>query len=609
MTSQKNISLYTVYHKNSQIISNKYIVPIQLGDKENIPGITLRDNVGNNISSKNSIYCELTAQYWIWKNDISSDYIGLMHYRRIFDFSGNVKHRESKWGVIEESNFKEDLFHKYGWNDSSIEEAIKDYDIILPNKWSVRNAKAENIRQHYSRAKHHHEHDYDRLQDIIVTLHPEYAKVFSEFSNDHEAYFTNMFIFKRTIFLSYCEWLFPILEKIEISGNVDNYDSQDKRYIGYLSERLLNVWITKFILDYPELRLKHLGRVMIHDTIPIENKLLVLPEKLKRCTIALACDNRFCEHMAVVICSILENRKAPYFIEFYILDGGIDEKNKKILINYIDNFKYVSINFLNMVGKIDDFQTHLHFSKDTFSRLFLHEMLPRHDKVIYLDSDVIVLEDIINLFDKEIGNFYLAAVFDYIVHSFCLSDILSSPPMKLPAKRYLESYLGLGDNWINYFQAGVLILNLNKLRETNVLSDAANDLKSREYWFVDQDILNIYCNNSYLSLDPEWNVVTIDEKIISKLPENMRMELVQSQNKPSIIHYAGATKPWNNPNAKFARYYWYYRVKSPFHKPVSPLFSSLIIWSIVIKYKLGRYRKRLGRSLSKRISRLYQFIG
>ena len=58
------------------MIKNNYIKPIQVGNDSDIPGIEYRDNIGNNISEKNSTYCELTAQYWAWKNDTDSDYIG-----------------------------------------------------------------------------------------------------------------------------------------------------------------------------------------------------------------------------------------------------------------------------------------------------------------------------------------------------------------------------------------------------------------------------------------------------------------------------------------------------------------------------------------------------
>ena len=62
---------------------------------------TLHDNDGENISSKNPMYCELTAQYWAWKN-ADADYYGFCHYRRYFDFT-NTPHRENDYGEIMDS--------------------------------------------------------------------------------------------------------------------------------------------------------------------------------------------------------------------------------------------------------------------------------------------------------------------------------------------------------------------------------------------------------------------------------------------------------------------------------------------------------------------------
>ena len=82
-----NIKIYVSCHKECFVPSNKLLYPIQVGTcfAEEIPGV-LHDNTGDNISDKNKMYCELTAQYWAWKND-DADYYGFFHYRRYLNFS------------------------------------------------------------------------------------------------------------------------------------------------------------------------------------------------------------------------------------------------------------------------------------------------------------------------------------------------------------------------------------------------------------------------------------------------------------------------------------------------------------------------------------------
>lgn len=89
-----NIKILTSYHKRSELISSDIIKPIQVGT--DITGCInpahLHDNTGDNISAKNKMYCELTAQYWAWKN-LDADYYGFMHYRRYFSFDNGALKR------------------------------------------------------------------------------------------------------------------------------------------------------------------------------------------------------------------------------------------------------------------------------------------------------------------------------------------------------------------------------------------------------------------------------------------------------------------------------------------------------------------------------------
>ena len=86
-----NDHVYVVSHKNAKFPTESIYKPIQVGKKESFTEI--RDNTGDNISEKNPNYCELTAAYWIWKND-KSDITGLTHYRRYF-----FKNKKSNYGI------------------------------------------------------------------------------------------------------------------------------------------------------------------------------------------------------------------------------------------------------------------------------------------------------------------------------------------------------------------------------------------------------------------------------------------------------------------------------------------------------------------------------
>ncbi|TOI33686.1 DUF4422 domain-containing protein [Vibrio parahaemolyticus] len=180
----------------------------------------IRDCTGDNIAYKNSRYCELTGYYWLWKNS-TDEYIGLVHYRRHFQSSGRVFNLNLKSVLTNEE----------------IIRLLNQYDIVLPKKRKLKN----NIREEYCR--NHYEDDWELAKLIIINRHPEYDEAIKKIEASDSCFDFNMMIAKKELFDSYCEWLFPVLFEIENKIDYSRYDSYQSRVIGFLAERLLNVWI------------------------------------------------------------------------------------------------------------------------------------------------------------------------------------------------------------------------------------------------------------------------------------------------------------------------------------------------------------------------------
>lgn len=172
------------------------------------------DNVGDNISDKNKQYCELTVLYWAWKNDRAS-YIGISHYRRKFHL------------------------------DAAELAAILSRDIDMAVTVPVINTNT--VKGQY--IKDHGENEWNIMAEAVGKLSPQYSEALEQVGSGFFYYAYNMFIAKREVFHDYCSWLFPILSYCEekIGKKEDAYQN---RYIGFLGERLLTVYIAK----HPELR-------------------------------------------------------------------------------------------------------------------------------------------------------------------------------------------------------------------------------------------------------------------------------------------------------------------------------------------------------------------
>jgi len=554
---KEKISLYTVYHKKSHLIKNNYIKPIQVGNDSDIPGIEYRDNIGNNISEKNSTYCELTAQYWAWKNDTDSDYIGIMHYRRFFDFNNHESRELNMWGIIEEPEFNLDFFKKYGIAEEDIEEQVLGYDLVLPLEWDVKQAGWKNIKHNYVNSVYHHERDLDTTRHVIKQLYPEYLPYFDETMNSSVGYFTNMFVLKRELFEQYSQWLFDVLGEVEKRVDISSYDVQERRVFGYLSERLFNVWLAKLFTENNGLKVNFLRRVFVLDT-KSKHWVAERPETSKDIvSVVIASDNNYAPHLGALIASIIDNFSKERFLDLIILDGGISDSSKDFL------------------RKLMSQNSSIQFLEATFYRLILDKLITDREKVLYIDCDTIVLDDVTKLFDTDLGDNAIGAVFDYIMHHFCQMGVRSIDfTGGLKSKDYLQNYVGLRD-WDRYFQAGVILFNLDKMRKMDLSDVMIKALLDKRYWFLDQDILNKYFLGKVTYLDPSWNVVNCGHEIYDGLSQKQIQELQQAEKAPKLIHYAGfETKPWNNRNAKFGEYYFYYLRKTFWYENVMFSFKS-----------------------------------
>lgn len=218
---KKNI--YVVTHKVTDMSFPEIYTPLLVGSYNKDSKDILRDDIGDNISNKNENYCELTGLYWIWKNS-KSDIVGLCHYRRFL--SKNFLSNKSK----------------YFLNDKDIDKIFEKYDLILPKRIFYYKS---NVRDNIKFAPN--KNDMKVLRGVIEELTPEYLEAFDEYLNRQYTYLCNIMITKKEILDEYCEWLFKILYRTEEVLDPDTYlnDNYRKRMFGFLSERLLNVWVIK----------------------------------------------------------------------------------------------------------------------------------------------------------------------------------------------------------------------------------------------------------------------------------------------------------------------------------------------------------------------------
>lgn len=229
----EKIKVLVVTHKKFDLSLPTCYIPIIVGaNQEEIDFPKFySDSIGENISEKNKHYCELTAYYWAWKN-LNSEIIGIVHYRR---FLLNSK--------------KGDWLSEY-----EIDRILKKQKAILPKK---RNYFIETTWNHYK--NNHNINDLVKVKQIIKNKYPDYLEYFETVMKSKKGHRFNILVMNKTEFDLYCEWLFSILFELDEKIDVSNYDSYQTRVFGFLSERLLDVWIEKNNIDYKEKPVKFIG--------------------------------------------------------------------------------------------------------------------------------------------------------------------------------------------------------------------------------------------------------------------------------------------------------------------------------------------------------------
>ncbi len=228
----KSVEIIIAAHKAYDFPKDKSYVPLQVGAKISNTDLKIaRDDTGDNISSKNPYFCELTGLYWLWKNS-KADYKGLVHYRRYFTVTKKIP-KENRLTVA--------------LSDKEIEELTKVYDVILPKK---RNYYIESLWSHYSHTLHIE--PLEKTGEIIKKNYKEYFKEFERLKTRKSAHMFNMIIAKKEIFDEYSEWLFDILFKLENEMKkspefIAEYSGFHSRFYGRISELLFDVWLyTKY---------------------------------------------------------------------------------------------------------------------------------------------------------------------------------------------------------------------------------------------------------------------------------------------------------------------------------------------------------------------------
>lgn len=253
-------------------------------------------------------------------------------------------------------------------------------------------------------------------------------------------------------------------------------------------------------------------------------------------------DDNYAPCFAVAIKSLEDNANKNYDYKIRILHtGNISLKNREQIYKEFNKGNF-HIEFIDITERIknifDKLHTRDYYSKSTYYRLFIPELFPELDKALYLDSDIVVNEDIVKLYSVELGDNLVAAIPDEVIASAKVFQ------------EYVENRIGV-ESYKKYFNAGIILMNLKKMREISFTDKFIKVLSVVTFNLVqDEDYLNVLCKGNIVFMPSIWNKMPFESDI--------------KENEVCIFHYTLDNKPWLNDGILYGDIFWKYAKKTSY---------------------------------------------
>ena len=253
-----------------------------------------------------------------------------------------------------------------------------------------------------------------------------------------------------------------------------------------------------------------------------------------------AVDDNYAPYLAVAIRSLSDNASRAYDYNIHILIDTLSDTNKSRLTAMQTN--NVRIDFVCVADRLDSLEKMLHlreyYTKATYYRFFIPELFPQYKKGIYLDCDMLILGDISELYRYDIKRLLVAAAAE---------EVMANVPV---FGEYAEQVVGIPCD--QYFNAGMLVMNLEEMRRFNIKEEFVALCKERAFRVTqDQDYLNVICAGRSLIVNQTWNKTAYSE---------------DKGFMPEIAHFKINYKPWRYDGIMCEKEFWHYAEKTAYYE-------------------------------------------
>ena len=565
----------------AETIDNPLYVNVRCGavydKRENID--MLGDDTGDNISEKRNMYNELTVQYWAWKN-VEADYYGLCHYRRHFSFAEKKSSERTNEQVLlyKEEYLNKHTVEKYGINDANlIYNLVSEYDCIVQEGSDVRKLLVKPgyvIKNLFDYWKYiDDEVGYikyeviEKVLDYIKFKYPNIHHYAIKYLQDYKYIGFNCFIMKKNIFNEYCSYLFDILnyvqEIIDESNEFELYSKKRMQTYALIGEIFIGIF--SYYLENNGSKVKHLPLIFFQNSK--KQKAIIPFSKENNIPIVIRISDYYAPYFAVLLQSIIDNAYEKNNYDIIILEHTVTKENKKIISEMLQGKNNISVRYFNpeyFLSNISLYVSTSVYAREAYYTIFSPWLLPNYDKLLVIDSDLILNGDIAEIYNQDIADYLAGACKDIF---FMGLVNLNEDGYRDYAKKTLKL-----NNIYNYINTGVILLNTEKIRNEFKLEYMINKSKKSKYKIQEQDLINVLFEKRIKFFSFKYNayvyVCNYIKRYIEDAPKKYYEKYEKIQQEQIIIHYAGQPKPWNNTNIPYSYKWWEIARKTPFYEMI-----------------------------------------
>ena len=267
--------------------------------------------------------------------------------------------------------------------------------------------------------------------------------------------------------------------------------------------------------------------------------------------IFFATDDNYAPFLGVAIQSLTENVSNEYVCKIHVLTTELSSFNRSAIRRSVK--APATVEFVDVSEQVKTIAHRLHlrdyYTRATYYRFFIANLFPEYDKALYLDCDIVVNGDISQLYNTELGNKLVGAVQEEVMNRV---DVFG---------KYVEAVMNIPRQ--NYFNAGVLVMNLKEFRRINIEKEFIKLLETRKFEVTqDQDYLNVICYKKTVPIWLDWNKTPIYNPTYSRTAT------------PKLVHYKINWKPWHYSGVMYGDYFWKYANRNPYRRRITKTFKN-----------------------------------